>query len=102
MLTINTEIKTMSKAKNIAKQFNNDGLKLYVTGVSIDAVCDYHKQLKVADGDKTRYIFSDNSVITVAWSYQDVSYRWDIGYLDCFCFQSAGHTCGDFGLLMNL
>jgi hypothetical protein len=73
-------------AKTLADEFcgyfNLNGRNLVE---ECEKLCIQRKRNEKAD--MTKYVFEDGSVITVASS------GWDIGFLDCWCWQGEGHTC---------
>ena len=79
----------ISTAQKIADFFDNDGQYFETGEFQLVDVCkkqsvrvDRRDTSSAVDGSQ-RYIFADDSAITV---HEDA---WDLGFVDCWCWQSA-------------
>jgi hypothetical protein len=78
-------------AEQASKIMGDDGSNWRTgDGRSLEDVCrGLGADVRVGGPDEgTRYVFADSSVITACGS------GWDLGYLDCLCWQGAGHREG--------
>ncbi len=77
----------MTTAQKIADQFYNDGERWTdAEDNDLDDVCDENCSSPDYGHLRTRWIFADGSAITSAGN------GWDLGYSDCWCWQSVGHN----------
>lgn len=79
---------TTTIAEQISARFGDDGLNFRDReGWDLLCVLTQEKMTHVFNPGREaiRYIFADESVITVS------GHAWDLGYLDCSCWQGAGH-----------
>jgi len=82
----------MTTAEKIAEQLSNDG-QIFETadGASLDDLCRAANGRQewrdgYRTGDHYKWIFGDSSVIMVCCGC------WDLGYVDCWCWDGEGHT----------
>lgn len=80
---------TLTTAQEISEFFDNDGQCFEMDEASLVTVCQKHAvrvdrrdTSSTVDGSQ-RYIFADDSAITV---HEDA---WDLGFTDCWCWESA-------------
>lgn len=81
----------MTTAQKLSALLHDDGQTWHTDdGRLLDDWCEEEGARRESlDGHGTsvyRYTFKDDSVITVAGD------AWDLGYLDCYCWQGAGHN----------
>jgi len=84
----------MTTAERIARMFNDDGQcfdpanGLHISCVTIEDVCGWECRVKIDHKGSyaSRYTFEDESVLIVTEG------GWDLGHLDCWCWQGAGHS----------
>lgn len=77
----------MTQAEKISALFHDDGQRFYTDdGTSLHDVCSGAALRSLTTRDTTKYLFRDDSAITVAGG------GWDLGYPECGCWQGAGHS----------
>jgi hypothetical protein len=74
-------------AEQMADRFNDDGECFEdANGTNLSTACRDAGAVSEHPGDDVhRYTFPDDSAIIAAGGV------WDIGYVDCFCWQGMGH-----------
>jgi len=82
-----------SIAAQISHLFDDDGQHFTAdNGIELSKICADFAGVQGTTRDSEhgeRYVFPDDSVITIAGA------GWDLGYPDCWCWQGTGHIeCG--------
>ena len=79
----------MDRAHEVAARYGNDGQvwkdanDVWLTDACEEAGARTERNV---ERDLTRYIFSDDSVLTLAGG------GWDFGYANCWCWDGVGHN----------